>query len=309
MESEERLKGIGTFVRVVEAGSFAHAAALHRQTRSAVAKSIARLERRLGITLFNRTTRSLALTEQGQVFYERCRRALQEIDEAEAVLEEGRRDLVGRLRVSMPIIFGRHIVAPILLKLAAGHPRLELQLSFSDRVADLIEEGFDLAIRMGELRDSATLAVRSLGRSDFVLAASPAYFTGHPAPRRVEDFANHDGIVYSGGGSAEAPWLSQEKDGAIRELPIRRRIRCDDMQAMCDAAVAGCGITRLPRWVASPHVKAGSLKLIWEGRHSHMIAAQAVWPHTRHLPLKTRAAIDALVEGVPRVLGKGRRVT
>jgi DNA-binding transcriptional LysR family regulator len=305
MESEERLKGIGTFVRVVETGSFAHAASLHRQTRSAVAKSVARLERRLGITLFNRTTRSLSLTEQGQVFYERCRRALQEIDEAEAVLEQGRRELIGRLRVSMPLIFGRHIVAPILLRLAAGHPRLELQLSFNDRVVDLVEEGFDLAIRMGTLRDSATLAARVLGRSSWVLAASPAYFAKHPPPRRVEDFTAHDGIVYSGT-SGEAPWLAREKDGTVRELPIRRRIRYDDVQAMTDAAVAGAGITRLPRWVATPLAKEGALKLIWEDRHSHEIAAHAVWPHTRHLPLKTRAAIDALAEGVPRAMGTTR---
>lgn len=298
MGTDERLKGIGTFVQVVDSGSFARAASLNRQTRSAIAKGIARLEQRLGARLFNRTTRSLSLTEAGEAFYERCRRALREIDEAEAVLDEGRRELAGRLRVSLPLLLGRHVAAPILVRLTRENPRLELELSFNDRYVDLVEEGFDLAVRVGPLRDSATLAARPLGRFDFVLAASPRYLARHPVPRSVEAFAEHEAIVYRGAG-AELPWIARDREGAERELPVRRRIRCDDVDAMLDAALAGAGLARLPRWLAAPHVKSGKLKLVWDGRHVHESQVHAVWPQARHLPLKTRAAIDALVQHLP----------
>jgi DNA-binding transcriptional LysR family regulator len=120
-----------------------------RVTRSAIAKSIARLERRLGTRLFHRTTRRQALTESGQGYYERCKRALAELDQAEALLDDGRREPVGQLRVSVPVIFGRHYVAPVLTQLARRHSRLTLELSFSDRLVDLFEDRFDLAVRLG----------------------------------------------------------------------------------------------------------------------------------------------------------------
>ena len=303
-DREDRLKGIAAFVQAVEAGSFAAAAERGRQTRSAVGKAIARLEQRLGVRLFNRSTRRLALTEAGQAYYERCKRALAEIEAAEAALDAHGRPLTGRLRVSLPRLLGRQLVAPILWRLVDPHPGLQLELSFSDRVVDLIEEGFDLAVRQGPLPDSRSLAARSLGSYDFVLCAAPRYLRGRGVPRDAAGFAGHVGIVYAGRGP-ESPWLAMAPDGRLQELPVQRWLRLDDVEAIADAALAGLGLARLPRWLAAPHVVAGALQWIWDGPHRHPIEVHAVWPHARLLPLKTRLAIDALAAGLPGRLSTG----
>lgn len=308
LETEERLKGIATFVQAVEAGSFALAAARLRQTRSAVGKSIARLEQRLGTRLFNRTTRRQSLTENGQAFFERCKRALGEIEAAEAALDESGRDLIGRLRVSAPLLLGREMVAPLLSRLVALHPRLELEVALSDRVVDLLEEGFDFGVRLGKLRDSATLAARSLGSFDFVICAAPAYLGRRGLPVSADDFRHHTAIVYASSGP-EAPWLATDADGHEQELQVQRRLRFDDVQAIADAALAGAGLARLPRWLAAPHVAVGNLQFIGDGRHAHAVAVHAVWPQTRHLPMKTRAAIDLLASEIPGMLTEGPRFT
>jgi len=160
----EQLKGISIFVEAVEAGGFSAAAERLHLTRSAVGKTIARLEQRLGVRLFNRTTRMQSLTEEGRFFYERCLRAVEEIRLGEAMLESGRRDVRGRLRISMPVLFGRHCIAPILASLLDEHPDLEIDLSFNDRVVDLLEDGFDLAIRNGPLKDNPDLMARAIAR-------------------------------------------------------------------------------------------------------------------------------------------------
>lgn len=306
LETAERLKGIATFVQAVEAGSFALAAARLRQTRSAVGKSIARLEQRLGTRLFNRTTRRQSLTENGQAFFERCKRALAEIEAAEAALDASGRDLIGRLRVSAPLLLGREMVAPLLSRLVALHPRLELEVALSDRVVDLLEEGFDLGVRLGALRDSATLAARRLGSFDFVICAAPAYLGRRGVPVSADDFRHHTAIVYASSGP-EAPWLATGADGREQELQVQRRLRFDDVQAIADAALAGAGLARLPRWLAAPHVAVGNLQFIGDGRHAHAVAVHAVWPQTRHLPMKTRAAIDILVSEIPGMLSDGPR--
>jgi len=289
---DERLSGIEAFVQSVEAGSFARAADKLGLTRSAVGKSVARLEQRLGVRLFHRTTRVHSLTEDGHAFYERCKRALEEIDAAEAALDAGRREPAGRLRVSVPLVFGRHCVAPVLTKLARRHPRLDLELAFSDRVSDLLEDGFDLAVRIGELRDSPNLAARRLGSQTFVMCAAPSYLGKRRRSLRAEDFASLTALTYSRAG-AETPW----------QVPVARHLRFDDVQAIADAALAGIGIARLPHWLIAPLVKSGSLVLLMEGAELESSDIHAVWPHSRYLPSKTRAAIDALARELPRLLG------
>ncbi len=298
---EDRLKGIEAFVQAAETGSFALAAARLRQTRSAVGKSIARLERRLGVRLFNRTTRRQSLTEAGEAYYERCRRALGELEAAEQAIGQGRREPIGRLRVTAPLLFGRRCVAPILAPLLAAHPQLELQLSFSDRVVDLIGEGFDLGIRIGRLGDSSTLAARRLGSQDFVLCASPEYLERAGRPDAIDDYASHQAIVYASAG-AEESWTLPDTANDLRDLAVAKRLRIDDMQSICDAAVAGLGIARLPRWLAQPLFARGRLELLAAAPTRLHTDIHAIWPQSRHLPQKTRAAIDALMEGVPPLL-------
>ena len=176
------LNGIDLFATVVEAGSFAQAAERLHLTRSAVGKGVARLELRLGVQLFHRTTRSQSLTEEGALFYRHCLRALEEVRLGETALASNKLTLNGRLKVSMPVLFGQQCVAPILLALAKAHPGLALELSFSDRKVDLVEEGMDLVIRNAEPPDSLDLAARRLGEHGMTLCASPAYLAERGDP-------------------------------------------------------------------------------------------------------------------------------
>jgi DNA-binding transcriptional LysR family regulator len=307
---DERLKGILTFVQVADAGNFSAAAAQMRVTRSAVGKSIARLEHRLGVRLFHRSTRQQSLTESGQLFYQRCKKLLAELDAAEDALDVDREAPAGRLRISVPQLFGRRCVAPVMTALALRHPRIDLEISFSDRVVDLLQEGFDLAIRIGQLPDSSTLAARSLGMQHFVLCASPTYLAKHGMPLSIEDFSHHIGIVYASTGP-EAPWYAVDESGAPRELAVQRRVRFDDVQAIADAATAGVGIARLPSWLIAESLASRELVLIDHVQHTLATEIQVVWPHTRFLSSKARVAIDALTQQIPAnllALNGARRV-
>lgn len=298
----ERLSGVTAFVQVVEAGNFALAAERLRVTRSAVGKTIARLEQRLGARLFHRTTRRQSLTDDGQAYYERCVRALAELDAAEAAFETGRREPLGRLRVSAPVLFGRHCVAPVLRDLMRAHSRLEIELSFNDRVVDLLEDGFDIAVRVGALADSTNLVARRLGTQHMSICASPAYLAEHGHPTSVQAMDGHIGIAYGRAGY-DLPWRVRDADGRIEEPKIKSVLRFDDLQAIADAAVAGIGLAWLPCWLVSRHVHAGELVLVMDSEVVVANDIHAVWPKMRHLPSKTRVAIDALAAEIPKMIG------
>jgi DNA-binding transcriptional LysR family regulator len=298
----ERLNGIVAFVQSVETGSFAQAAERMQLTRSAVGKSVARLEEQLGVRLFHRTTRRQSLTEDGEAYYERCVRVLAELDAAEAAFDTGRREPTGRLRVSVPVLFGRHCVAPVLLRLARKYTGLAVEVSFSDRVVDLIEEGFDLAVRIGTLPDTGSLAARRLGSQRMAICAAPSYLAEHGHPRNVEDLNGHTGIVYGRAGQIAA-WPVRDGAGSIREPLIESRLRFDDLQAIADAAVSGAGLAWLPCWLLAPYVRAGELILVMDSQRVLATDIHAVWPQTRHLSSKARAAIDALVTEIPVMIG------
>ena len=297
----ERLRGVATFVHVVECGSFARAAARLQMTRSAVGKSIARLEMRLGVQLFQRTTRTLATTEAGQAYYERCRRAVSEIDAAEAALERGRHGPRGLLRVSAPLAFGRHWVAPVLGQLARKHAELDIGINFSDRRVDVMAEGFDLAIRIGPLADSASLQARPLGLQRFAMFASPAYLRRHGRPREVEDLRTHVAIAYAPDGRI-VPWRLAGADAKPSEVAMRYMLNFDDIAAIADAALAGLGIARLPLWLATRWVADRQLVPVLPAAYADDAEVHLVWPRARFLALKTRVAIDTLVREAPRVL-------
>jgi len=298
---KDRLNGITAFVQSAEAGSFALAAERMQMTRSAVAKSIARLELRLGVRLFNRTTRTQSLTEDGHAYYERCMRALAELDAAEAALDTKRRAPSGRLRVSVPVLFGRHCVAPVLLNLVREYPELAVEISFSDRVVDLFEEGFDLAVRIGGLPDSASLAARHLATQRMGICAAPSYLAKHGLPASAQELDGHTGIVYGRSGQSP-PWRVRDSAGAVYEPRINTRIRFDDLSAIADAALAGAGLAWLPCWLMAPHVRTGKLQMVMNSERVVATDIHAVWPRARHLSTKTRAAIDALAVEIPQMM-------
>lgn len=166
------LNGVSVFVEAADAGGFSAAAERLNLSRSAVGKTVAKLEQRLGVRLFHRTTRTQSLTDEGQLFYENCQRALSEIRAGEALLESGKQEIQGRLRLSMPVHFGRQCIMPLLSKLLQQHPRLEFDLNFSDRNVDLVEDGFDLAIRTGPQRDEPELMMRKIADQRMTVCAS-----------------------------------------------------------------------------------------------------------------------------------------
>jgi DNA-binding transcriptional LysR family regulator len=297
----ERLRGVANFVHVIEAGSFAGAAARLQMTGSAVGKSIARLEQRLGVQLFQRTTRTLSATEAGLAYYERCRRALSEIEAAEATLEHGRHGPRGLLRVSAPLALGRHWVAPVLSGLSRKHDELEIGINFSDRRVDILAEGFDLAVRLGVLPDSASLQTRSLGTQRFAMFASPSYLRRHGRPRTVDDLLQHVAIAYGSEGRS-IPWRLPSHNGRLTEVNMRYMLNFDDIDAIADAALAGLGIARLPLWMAARWVNENRLVPVLPAAYSDDTEVHVVWPRARFLPLKTRFAIDLLVREAPGAL-------
>ncbi|HGF6045111.1 TPA: LysR family transcriptional regulator [Enterobacter hormaechei] len=297
----DTLKDIPVFVASVEAGSFAQAAVRLHLSRSAVGKSIARLEERLGVRLFHRTTRSQRLTDNGALFYERCLRALEEIRGAESQLETGKHQVNGRLRVAVPVLFGRQCIAPLLIELAQEHPGLELEMSFSDRVVDLVEEGFDMAVRNGALADSSVLVARRLGEHRMVLCAAPDYLFKNGQPQTVDDLRLHTAINYTRAGRV-LPWQLMDYDGTSRTFIPRSSLNMDDLQAICDAALAGHGLAWLPCWMVIKEIQQGDLVPLLKQAPDVRFDVHAVWQQTPHLPLRVRIAIDMLVKRLPAVM-------
>ncbi|HDS2349433.1 TPA: LysR family transcriptional regulator [Enterobacter hormaechei subsp. xiangfangensis] len=297
----DTLKDIPVFVASVEAGSFAQAAVRLHLSRSAVGKSIARLEERLGVRLFHRTTRSQRLTDNGALFYERCLRALEEIRGAESQLETGKHQVNGRLRVAVPVLFGRQCIAPLLIELAQEHPGLELEMSFSDRVVDLVEEGFDMAVRNGALADSSVLVARRLGEHRMVLCAAPDYLFKNGQPQTVDDLRQHTAINYKRAGRV-LPWQLMDYDGTSRTFIPRSSLNMDDLQAICDAALAGHGLAWLPCWMVIKEIHQGNLAPLLKQAPDVRFDVHAVWQQTPHLPLRVRIAIDMLVKRLPAVM-------
>jgi DNA-binding transcriptional LysR family regulator len=298
----DRLGRISAFVHAVEAGSFALAGERLNLSSSAISKSIARLEARLGIRLFHRSTRRLSLTEEGQAYFEHCTRALAELEIAEARLASGRRVPSGRLRVSVPVLFGRRCVAPVLVQLARQHPQLALEIAFSDRRVDLIEDGFDLAVRIGPLADTPGLQARRLGAFRIQSCAAPSYLEARARPRQPDELATHEVVNY-GRSAAARPWTFVDRAGRERAVNVSTRVCMDDLDAIADAAITGAGVARLPSWLLAEHAGSGALVRVLDEWEGESMEVNAVWPASPHLPSKLRATIDALARDVPALLG------
>ncbi|NIC04800.1 LysR family transcriptional regulator [Billgrantia bachuensis] len=294
----DRLSGIGAFVEAAEAGSFARAAERMSLSRSAVGKSIARLEERLGTRLFYRTTRSQSLTDDGQAFYERCVRALAELEAAESVLDDSRRAPTGRLRISVPVLLGRRCVTPVVLDILRRYPQLGLEMSFTDRRVDLVEEGFDLVVRSGELPDSAGLVARRIGVQKLVVCASPSYLAERGRPQALAELSGHEVIVYGRAGWSKA-WNFLDAKGEARDLQFSSRIHLDDLEAITDATLAGEGLAWLPGWLVAEHLRSGALERVLENETSRDFDVHVVWPQSRHLPMRVRVVIDELIRRIP----------
>lgn len=298
----DRLESMAVFVRAVDLGSFAAAAVALDLSGPMVGKHVRFLEERLGVRLINRTTRRQSLTDFGRAYYERCRVVLAEAEAADALAADQFSEPRGKLRVTMPAHFGRHCVTPVLLKLARQYPMLELELSLSDRFADLAEDGFDLAIRTGDLDDKAGVIARRVARQDMVVCAAPSYVKSHGEPRRIEDLADHQAIVYRRLGQVVQPWLFPREEQAAQEIMPVGRLRLDDLDAIADATVEGMGLAWLPWWLVRERIRAGALAALLPDQPRYPYDCHALWLQTPHLPLKVRLAVDALAAGLPKLM-------
>jgi DNA-binding transcriptional LysR family regulator len=288
------LQGIIAFVQVAEAKSFSRAAERLGLSKSAVGKAIARLESRLGVKLVHRTTRSLNLTAEGETFHESCLSALAALDAGQALLASRRQVPAGRLRVDLPLSFGRRCIAPILLEIGARFPELSLDISFNDRRIDLIEEGVDLVVRLGELEDSAVLIARRLCLQRSAICATPAYLAAHGRPASLDDIARHACLRYGRDGRFSR-WLLREADGRLRSLAAQGRFVLGHGEAILDAALAGHGLAYLPTWLMAEPLARGELELVLPETALETPAIHALWPRARDLAPKVRVVVDELV--------------
>ncbi|RWB08219.1 MAG: LysR family transcriptional regulator [Mesorhizobium sp.] len=296
----DRLESMAVFVKAVDLGSFAAAAVALDVSGPMVGKHVRSLEERLGVRLLNRTTRRQNLTDFGRAYYERCRVVLAEADAADALAADQFSEPRGKLRVTMPAHFGRHCVTPVLLKLARQYPMLELDLSLSDRFADLAEDGYDLAIRTGALGDKAGVIARRVARQDMVVCAAPSYLRNHGEPRQIEDLADHQAIVYRRLGQIIQPWLFAREGQPVQEIIPTGRLRLDDLDAIADAAADGMGLAWLPWWLVRERIEAGVLLALLPDQPRYLYDCYALWLQTPHLPLKVRLAVDALAAALPK---------
>jgi DNA-binding transcriptional LysR family regulator len=293
----DQLTGMAVFARVVEARSFSEAARQLGLSKSAVSKQVSRLEDRLGARLLNRTTRRLGLTEVGATYYEYCARMLVEAEEAERAVTALHGEPRGLLKVNAPMSFGVRHLAPALPELLARYPEIRVDLVLNDRFVDMIEEGFDVAIRIAALPDSSLVA-RRLAPSRHVLCGSPAYFARHGEPKKPDDLRQHNCLNYTYLASHdEWPFEGKtESKGGKRTVKVTGTLQANNGDVLAAAAVAGLGLVMSPTFIVGPDVQAGRLKCVLRDYLSAETAIYAVYPHRRHLSAKVRAFVDFLGE-------------
>jgi len=286
----DRFDEIGAFAAVADARSFTQAARRLGVSSAQVSKLVARLENRLGARLLNRTTRDVSLTDTGAAYLERARDLLEGFDALEtSVRDQGGPS--GTLKVSAPVSFGKGQLVPALLDFATEYPALAVDVAFADRLVNLVEEGFDVAVRIGHLSDSSLVA-RRLAAVRMVTCAAPDYLAAHGTPAVLEDLAGHEAILDT---NAREPlvWAFGPHNDR-REVRVHGRLRFNGAEACVAAAVAGFGITRSPAFAAADELRAGRLTPILCNFEPELIHVHAVYPHARHLAAKVRAFVDFL---------------
>ena len=293
----DRFTALTVFAQVADSLSFSAAAKQLGLTPSAVSKQIAQLEDRLGARLVQRTTRKLALTEAGTAFLPHARQILGALEDAEAAVTNLAEAPRGVLRVSLPTNFAQMHVGPVLPAFLARYPEVRLEVSITDRFIDLVQEGIDVAVRIGALNDS-TLVARRLAPNRRVVAAAPGYLDRHGRPAVPRDLLTHNCLIYGEPGRSIA-WVFN--DGSERiTVPVGGSLRCNDTEVLLKAALAGAGIVRMSTYVLVDALAAGRLVPLLPTYEVQESEVYAVYPAGRHLSPKVRVFIDHLVETVGR---------
>lgn len=300
----ERLKDIDFFVNVANAGSFTAAAERMNLTSSAVSKGIARLEKRLQIRLFERTTRRLALSDSGAAYYRTCLRVLGDIEEAELALHDELKEPCGKVRIDLPASFGRLHALPAVLAFAAEHPKLEPHITLSDRFVDLVEDGIDIVVRIGGPQTwAAGVEHRYLGSQRMVFCASPAYLARHGTPSTERELQVHGCVLYAcTDGTTPALHFATGRQGSTQLKAVSGRLAIGDGEGQVIAVMAGHGIAQLPTWLVQRQLDEGSLVQVLPACTTEGLPIHLAWRRNRrHLP-KVSALVDALTARLQPVL-------
>lgn len=287
------------FTRVVERSSLSAAGRELRLSPAVVSSRIARLESRLGVRLLNRTTRNVTPTEEGRLYFEHCLRILAEVSEMERKLAEKKDQPSGVLRVSAPTVMGRRWIAPMIPEFRETYPDIEIRLQLTDRLADVVEEEVDVAIRRGYLRDS-TLIARRIAPDFRVACASPAYLEKHGTPRTPGDLKHHECLLLRFPGSKRYQWQFMDDD-APQNFAVGGHIDSNSSEALIDWAVAGCGVIMKSIWDLAEQIDDGRLVPILLPHAPRDLAIHSITPPQRAQPPKRRAFINFVAERLPRL--------
>lgn len=292
----DRLLEMQTFCAVVEAGSFVSASESLGMSKAAVSRYVSELEARLGVRLLQRTTRRLSLTGEGEVFYVRCRELLAGVAEAEAEITSRSDVARGTLRVNVPVSFGISHLAPLWGDFHARYPDVELSVDLSDRIVDIVEEGFDLAIRIATLQ-SSTLVSRRITTTRLMACASPDYVAKYGAPSHPTELADHRVIGYSNFTTGN-DWPFEGPEGAV-SVRVRPWMYANNGETCCGAAVAGEGAVLQPGFLVRHHLDAGRLVELMPEYRSTELGVYAVYPTRKFVTPKVRALVDYLIAAFP----------
>ncbi|WP_166219528.1 LysR substrate-binding domain-containing protein [Pseudomonas atagonensis] len=286
--------GIAEFTLAAQHGSFTAAALQLGVTSSAVGKSVTRLEKRLGIKLLHRSTRKLSLTNEGEVYLASCLRVMEELRDVEGSFFNGVAEPKGRLRIDLPAAFGRRHIAPMLIGLARRYAQLDMSLTFGERTVDMIGEGIDLAVRIGDLNNDPELVARRLGEQHLVVCAAPDYLKSSAPVLQPSDLLEHDCIIAWRRG-LRMSWLLKNVKGAVRPQEVRVRHEFGDGEMMLRATLDGCGLCQLPTWLIAEHLRSGALVTVLDDYAGATMPIHAIWPQTRYIQPKVRVIVDALL--------------
>jgi LysR family transcriptional regulator, regulator for bpeEF and oprC len=300
------LRTLAIFVKVAERLSFVRAAADLGITQSGVSNAISRLENEIGTPLLARTTRRVSLTEHGAAYFERCRAALADLEEAELVLKNAQLRPSGNLHIDVPVVFGRLKVAPLLGAFQARYPDISVRMTFNDRNVDFIDEGIDASVRFGVLQDSSLIA-RRLSSAKLSVVGAPAYFANFGRPKRVDDLARHNCLAFTFRETRQARAWRFTQGGVETAINPKGSISLSDGVAVCDAACAGRGLAQLQDFFIDEPIARGQLVSILD---KFAPAPQPIWvvyPQARHLSPKVRAFVDFMAEQFsPRANARAR---
>ena len=288
----DKFQEMRAFVTVADTGSFVRAADALNLSKTAVSRLVGELESRLGTRLLHRTTRKLSLTPEGEVFQERCRQLLEGIDEAEAELTAHLGEAIGQLRVNVPVSFGLLHLAPLWPAFMALHPKVVLDVTLADRLVYLVDEGYDLAVRIARL-PSSSLVSRPLTSTRLILCASPEYLRVHGVPEHPSEIAQHAVITYTLLAMGEQ-WEFEGPQGPVN-VKVLPRMRTNSGDTCCAAAVQHQGIVLQPSFLVGAHLASGALVEVLPQYRSIELGVYAVYPSRKHLTHKVRALIDFLV--------------